>query len=229
MTTTVAHLLVVLLAAPGAGSPAPAPLPDHAPQQAPATPTTGVWPLQPTPAVAEGFRPPSVPYGAGHRGVDLAGRPGQVVRAAVAGRVAYAGALAGRGVVVVSHGSSRTTYEPVRATVEVGTVVAAGDPLGRLEVAGSHCAPAVCLHWGLLEADTYLDPLTLVDAGPVRLLPLEGLPAGGPRSPYRGPEGGSAGAGPAGFALLREVLAGGTAGDTGPPPHVAAPGGSRPV
>lgn len=226
MTTTVAHLLVLLLAATGTGSPAPAPLPDHTPQQAPAA---GVWPLQPTPTVVEGFRPPSVPYGAGHRGVDLAGRPGQVVHAAADGRVTYAGSLAGRGVVVVSHGSTRTTYEPVRATVEVGTVVAAGDPLGRLETAGSHCAPASCLHWGLLEADTYLDPLTLVGAGPVRLLPLEGLPAGGPPLPHPGAQDGPADAGPTGFALLLEVLAGRVTGDTGPPPHMAAPGGTRPV
>ena len=229
MTTTVAHLLALLLAATGTGSPAPAPLPDLARQQAP---TAGVWPLQPTPAVVEGFRPPSVPYGAGHRGVDLAGRAGQVVLAAAGGRVTYAGSLAGRGVVVVDHGPTRTTYEPVRATVAVGTVVAAGDPLGRLETAGSHCAPAACLHWGLLVADMYLDPLTLVGAGPVRLLPLGGLQTGGaPPAGAGAARARPAGDRPAGFALLRGPLAGRSSGGSvgsGPPPP-AAPGGTRPV
>ena len=78
-------------------------------------PTDGVWPLDPRPAVARGFEPPASRWGAGHRGVDLAGRPGQPVRAALPGRVTFAGTLAGRGVVVVDHGSTRTTYEPVAA------------------------------------------------------------------------------------------------------------------
>ena len=80
----------------------------------------GVWPLQPEPAVVAYFDPPASPYGAGHRGVDLAGSVGQEVHAALAGTVTYAGRLAGRGVVVVSHGETRTTYEPVTATVNVG-------------------------------------------------------------------------------------------------------------
>jgi murein DD-endopeptidase MepM/ murein hydrolase activator NlpD len=137
-------------------------------------PADGVWPLTPRPDVVTGFDPPASPYSAGHRGVDLAGDPGQRVRAAVGGRVTYAGSLAGRGVVVVAHGATRTTYEPVTATVAVGELVEAGAVLGRLESGRGHCAPAVCLHWGLIEGETYLDPLTLVGAGPVRLLPLSG-------------------------------------------------------
>ncbi|HET8603530.1 MAG TPA: M23 family metallopeptidase [Marmoricola sp.] len=139
-----------------------------------------VWPLVPRPEVVTAFDPPSAPWGAGHRGVDLLGRPGEVVRAAAAGRIVFAARLAGRGVVVVDHGSVRTTYEPVAATVHVGQQVAEGQPLGRLQAASSHCFPRACLHWGLLRGDTYLDPLTLVGAGPVRLLPwrADGGPAG---------------------------------------------------
>lgn len=133
----------------------------------------GVWPLAPEPEVVRGFDPPDDPWGAGHRGVDLLGRPGQPVRAALAGRVSWAGVLAGRGVVVVDHGTTRTTYEPVEAGVSAGDSVAAGDRLGRLEAVGSHCPPRACLHWGWIEgAATYLDPLRLLGAGPVRLLPL---------------------------------------------------------
>lgn len=187
MTTAVVHLLLLLLPAlPGPASWGPVPSAaatvsslatevDHAT-------ASGVWPLDPRPEVVAEFDPPSTPYGSGHRGVDLAGSVGQEVRAAAAGRVTYAGSLAGRGVVVVSHGATRTTYQPVRATVRVGRSVVAGEVLGELEASGSHCAPRACLHWGLVEGETYLDPLTLVGAGPVRLLPLFGsaAPALGP-------------------------------------------------
>lgn len=132
----------------------------------------GEWPLHPEPAVVRGFDPPTTPYGPGHRGVDLLGRPGQPVRTALAGSVTYAGRLAGRGVVVVGHGATRTTYEPVAAIVTVGSPVAAGDRIGTLELPGSHCFPRACLHWGWIAGETYLDPLRLVGAGPVRLLPL---------------------------------------------------------
>lgn len=145
----------------------------------------GTWPLRPEPEVVERFDPPEHPYGPGHRGVDLAGRPGQQVHAALSGRVSFSGRIAGRGVVVVSHGATRTTYEPVAGDVGVGELVTGGAPLGRLELAGSHCFPRACLHWGWLRGETYLDPLRLVGAAPVRLLPLWGLrlvggPAGRP-------------------------------------------------
>lgn len=138
----------------------------------------GVWPLQPEPEVVARFDPPDRPWGEGHRGVDLAGRPGQVVRSALPGRVVFAGRIAGRGVVAVGHGSTRTTYEPVAGTVRVGDEVPAGGSIGTLELAGSHCFPRACLHWGWLRGEVYLDPLRLVGAGPVRLLPLwRALPA----------------------------------------------------
>jgi murein DD-endopeptidase MepM/ murein hydrolase activator NlpD len=92
------------------------------------------------------------------------------VLAAAAGTVAFAGPVAGRGVVVVDHGAVRTTYEPVAAQVQVGQGVAAGTPLGVL-AGGSHCARS-CLHWGLRSGDQYLNPLLLLGAGGhVRLVP----------------------------------------------------------
>ncbi len=106
--------------------------------------------------------------------MDLAGRTGQPVRTALAGRVAFAAPLAGRGVVVVDHGGVRTTYEPVSARVRVGDLVRRAETIGTLQRASSHCFPRACLHWGLRRGDGYLNPLTLVGAGPVRLLTLEG-------------------------------------------------------
>jgi murein DD-endopeptidase MepM/ murein hydrolase activator NlpD len=94
------------------------------------------------------------------------------VLAALAGRVTFAASLAGRGVVVVDHGPTRTTYEPVTAGVHVGQVVLRGERLGTLQLGGSHCFPRACLHWGWRRDATYLDPLLLVGGGPIRLLPL---------------------------------------------------------
>lgn len=135
---------------------------------------TGVWPLSPRPTVLTGFDPPNVPWGSGHRGVDLLGSRGQPVRTTLPGTVSFVGTIAGRGVVVVNHGTVRTTYEPVAAVVHRGQTVGGGQQIGTLQLGGSHCFPRACLHWGLLRGRTYLDPLTLVGAGPIRLLPLSG-------------------------------------------------------
>lgn len=134
----------------------------------------GQWPLQPRPPIEEYFDPPAVRWGSGHRGADLRGRAGQPVRSALGGRVSFVGRIAGVPIVVVDHGSTRTTYQPVTATVGRGDRVAAGGVIGRLQRFGSHCSPAACLHWGWRRGETYLDPLVLVGAAPrpVRLLPL---------------------------------------------------------
>jgi murein DD-endopeptidase MepM/ murein hydrolase activator NlpD len=143
-------------------------------QTTPAPSRQGVWPLMPRPQVVRGFDPPATRWGAGHRGVDLLGHAGQPVHTSLAGTVTFAAALAGRGVVVVDHGGLRTTYEPVSASVAVGQVIPRGGVIGTLQRAASHCFPRACLHWGLLRGDAYLNPLTLVGAGPIRLLPLSG-------------------------------------------------------
>ena len=157
----VACLLAVLLAAPGGA---------RADPDAPA-----VWPLEPQPQVVQAFDLPESPWGAGHRGVDLLGRPGQEVHTALAGTVAFAGTLAGRGVVVVDHGGRRTTYEPVDPVVTPGTAVSTGQVIGHLQTGLSHCSPRACLHWGLLRGEEYLDPLALLGRAPVRLLSIDAV------------------------------------------------------
>jgi murein DD-endopeptidase MepM/ murein hydrolase activator NlpD len=104
--------------------------------------------------------------------VDLSAAPGATVRAAGDGVVGFAGTVAGRGVVSVTHGSLRTTYEPVIVIVHVGQRVAAGDVLGALAAGHAGCPTSACLHWGLLRGAVYLDPLTLLRLAPPRLLPL---------------------------------------------------------
>jgi murein DD-endopeptidase MepM/ murein hydrolase activator NlpD len=131
-----------------------------------------VWPLSDPIHVLRGFEPPSGPYSAGHRGVDLATTVGETVRAAGSGVVTFAGVIGGTPMVTVMHGALRTTYQPITPSVDVGQPVAAGQAIGAITIAPTHCGlvPS-CLHWGLLRGSTYLDPLTLVGSARVRLLP----------------------------------------------------------
>ncbi|MEU5365282.1 M23 family metallopeptidase [Streptomyces sp. NPDC005925] len=170
-------------------APAPDPADPKAPEPAPAGPevpaVARTWPVGERPAILRGWNPPATPYGPGHRGVDLASPPGTPVRAVAPGRVSFAGRVAGRGVVTVELTGTgtpplRTTYEPVRPSVEKGTEVAAGDILGTLDTP-SHCGGHTCLHWGLRRGAAYLNPLSLLppwltDNAPPRLLPVLGVP-----------------------------------------------------
>jgi murein DD-endopeptidase MepM/ murein hydrolase activator NlpD len=141
---------------------------------APVAPAGGYrWPLAGTVAVTRPFDPPPRPWLPGHRGADLAGSPGAVVFAAGAGVVAFAGTVAGIGVVSVDHaGGLRTTYEPVTPRVPAGTRVDAGQPIGVLLPGHEGCPVAACLHWGLRRGADYLDPLLLLRAVRMRLYPL---------------------------------------------------------
>jgi murein DD-endopeptidase MepM/ murein hydrolase activator NlpD len=139
-------------------------------------PTGFVLPVSPPPLVLTPFDPPASKYGSGHRGVDLAGAQESIVVAAGPGSVVFTGQLAGRGVISIEHtGGLRTTYEPVTATVSVGGRVVAGQQIGLLQTGHASCAPVVCLHWGARLADrVYLDPMSLLTAWRVRLLPWAG-------------------------------------------------------
>lgn len=138
------------------------------------TEAAGRWraPLDGPLVVDRAFAPPLRNWLPGHRGVDLVAAPGAVVRAAGAGVVTFAGILAGRGVVAVTHGDLRTTYEPVVVAVRRDQRVEAGSPLGRLAVGHGDPGPGdALLHWGLRRGTAYLDPMLLLGRGPVRLLP----------------------------------------------------------
>ena len=113
-----------------------------------------------------------------HRGLDLGAPPGTAVRSACAGRVAYAGRVAGQGVVSVRCGARRVTHLPLRSiAVHAGAAVRAGAPIGTL-AAGHHG-----LHLGVrVEADPfgYVDPLALLPAAN-RPLPPVAVRRGRPR------------------------------------------------
>jgi murein DD-endopeptidase MepM/ murein hydrolase activator NlpD len=125
------------------------------------------------------FDPPLHDWLPGHRGVDLAARAGELVRSPAPGVVTFAGPVAGRDVVVVTHDDGlRTSLEPVTATAARGTRVSAGSTVGAVQGAGdagavaSHCT-GTCLHWGVRRGERYVDPLALLGGRPpIVLLPL---------------------------------------------------------
>lgn len=154
--------------------------------------------LQPNPAVAaehwswplsghevgRAFDLPADPYGAGNRGVDLAGKIGETVRSVAPGVVSYVGTINHIQIVVVDHGAERSTYQPVAASVATGDAISAGQPIGTLLATGGHCPGTVCLHLGRKAGDRYLDPLALMSTtGQIRLINPDGPP---PKPPYTG-------------------------------------------
>lgn len=170
--------------APGTGYAAVSPRPDptaasahspaaHSPAANVGSADTYQLPLSGPTTVVRVFERPPTPYAAGHRGVDLAVQAEQLVLAPAPGIVAFAGSVAGRGVVVVTHADGITTeYEPIRAQVRPGQTVARGDPIG--VVFGEHgaCPPNSCLHWGARRGADYFDPMTLLHPlGVVHLVP----------------------------------------------------------
>lgn len=109
----------------------------------------------------------------GHRGVDLASRPDEEIRAAGPGMVVYAGRVVDNNVVSIEHATGlRTTYMPVSAWVDVGDYVHTGDIIGTIEE--GHCLLGACLHWGAKRGDTYYNPLSLLGGVDIRLYPVGG-------------------------------------------------------
>ncbi|HZD96987.1 MAG TPA: M23 family peptidase, partial [Micromonosporaceae bacterium] len=58
-------------------------------------------------------------------------------------------------------------------SVHIGNPVVIGTPIGTIDGRLPHCGQraAACLHWGLIRAGVYLDPLMLLGLGQVRLYP----------------------------------------------------------
>lgn len=137
----------------------------------------GTW-VSPTPGespeVARPFVAPPSPWGAGHRGVDLAAAPGSTITAPAEGTVSFVGVVVDRPVLSVDHGAGFiSSFEPIDSELEVGDAVAAGDPLGEL-AAGGHCDDGSCVHWGVRLHGEYINPLLLLDElEPSVLLPVE--------------------------------------------------------
>ena len=135
------------------------------------------WPVRG--AVIRGFDPPEDPFGAGHRGIDIAAPIGTVVVAPASGTVAFAGRVGGHLFVTLDHGGElTTTYSWLSATsVRKGDAVTEGQVFAATGT-GHPGAAVPHLHFGVRLAGAYLDPLAfLLEIGVVDLIRLAPLAA----------------------------------------------------
>ena len=173
-TVALTALLALALAAPApaAGAAPAGPVEPRAPALPPAAPGRRVprlW-LPAAGAVVRGFEAPAGPYGPGHRGVDIAAAVGSPVSAPAAGRVTFAGPVAGSrwASVLVAPGVVATVGPLLDPAVAAGDRVRTRAPLGRL--AAGHGG---AVHLSLRVDGAYVDPLPwLVDRPRPRLVPL---------------------------------------------------------
>lgn len=121
----------------------------------PPPPASWHWPVDGEHRVVRDFLAPPSPWGAGHRGLDLAARAGTPVRAPVSGRVSFSGRVVDRGVITIETADGwLVSMEPVEASMSSGQV-RAGQRLGVLQ--SGHC-PGGCLHIGLRIEGEYRSP-----------------------------------------------------------------------
>jgi Peptidase family M23 len=155
-----------------------------------AAPAVAAW-RSPVPgaAVTRVFDLGSNPFEGGrHRGVDLAARHGDAVRAPCAGLVVVAGRVGTSGqVVTVRCGPWRVSHMPLaRVAVRVGEAVGRGSPIGTAAPSRAHAG----LHLGVRREGHrfgYVDPLRFLESvrHPPPLVP--GPPRLGPAPRARAP------------------------------------------
>ncbi|QNE37544.1 M23 family metallopeptidase [Leifsonia shinshuensis] len=159
-------------AASGVADAAASPIPGDTALARPRASARWSWPLSP-PRVVGAYAAPPSPYAAGHRGIDLAARPGATVTAPSDATVHFVGVVVDRPVLTLDHGSGvLSSYEPLAAAgLAVGDRVTRGMPLGVVGE-GAHCSGA-CLHVGVRVDGEYASPLLFFERLPRSvLLPL---------------------------------------------------------
>ena len=152
-------------AAPAPAEPPPAPKPALAPEQSRAAPSPAekahagpsfAWPLEGR--VIESYG--TAPSGTHNDGINIAARLGEPVRAAAAGKVAYAGnELRGYGyLVLIKHpGGFMTAYaHNSKLLVKRGEAVARGQEIAKAGATGTVTAPQ--LHFEIRQGTRALDP-----------------------------------------------------------------------
>lgn len=133
------------------------------------------------------FVAPEMPWSAAHRGIDIRASTAEVI-APAAGEVTFVGRVVDREVVTIRHANGLlSSFEPVESDLEIGAVVAAGDPVGTITAESSHCE-VQCVHWGVRVPDgwqigssvrdLYIDPGFLLGwTEPSILWPVHSDPA----------------------------------------------------
>jgi Peptidase family M23 len=185
LAAVLAAVAVAAVAAPVAAPAAVAERPPPPPTAASPPPRVPALWMPVVGALVRGFDARAGPYGPGHRGIDVAAPVGALVRAPAAGRIVFAGQVAGtnRVSILVAPGVLVTlgplldppdTAVRVRSRVLVGRV-GPGHLTGPPGQGG-----ATTLHLSLRVDGEYVDPLAyLVDRPRPRLAPLPapgGLP-----------------------------------------------------
>ena len=157
-------VLVVCAVVGVAGTPAPA-----------SAAGTWTWPV--TGPVIRGFDPPDSPFGAGHRGIDIAVPYGSVAVAPADSRVAFAGPVGGRLFITLDHGGGLESTFSWVSSLEVrrGDQIRQRQPIAH--TGGGHTGdPVANLHFGVKLDDAYVDPLEYLSAldlsALIRLAPL---------------------------------------------------------
>lgn len=147
-----------------AETPDPAPVPSVADDRV----GDGAWQLPVTSEVVDWFRAPRSEWGPGNRGWEFATGGGESVLAVGDGVVAFAGPVAGRGVVTIDHGAGLVSSITGMSALQVAARqhVRAGDLLGTASVG---------LHLGFRLHGHYVDP-ALMFRRPVHaiLVPVDG-------------------------------------------------------
>ncbi|MFJ4252728.1 murein hydrolase activator EnvC family protein [Microbacterium sp. NPDC090003] len=127
------------------------------------------WPIDGPRSVTAPYRAPAHAYGAGHRGIDIAGVVEQEVRAPADGIVAFRGTVVDRPLLTIDHGSGYvSTFEPLDSSLSPGDTVTAGDVVG-VVAQGGHSVVGT-LHVGVRLDGVYLNPLLLFGTPPRAIL-----------------------------------------------------------
>lgn len=143
----------------------------------PSASASGTWRWPVVGPVIRAFDPPDSPYGAGHRGIDIAVASGTPIYAPAAGTVTFAGKVGGHLFLTLDHGGGvASTYSWLsELRLRKGDVVAMG-ALVALTGWAHPGSPTPSLHFGVKVGTAYVDPLDYLAPGSVtgfiRLAPL---------------------------------------------------------
>jgi murein DD-endopeptidase MepM/ murein hydrolase activator NlpD len=159
-------LVLALVAGPRDSSHVAAPRAEST--STPATPVAAPWAWPVVGPVLRAFDPPEDPYGAGHRGIDIAAPAGTPILAPEAGVVTFAGKVGGQLYVTLDHGGGlQSTYSWIGAAeVRKGDVVARGGRVGTTGL-GHPGSTVPHLHFGVRLDGVYLDPLEVLGPAPL--------------------------------------------------------------
>jgi murein DD-endopeptidase MepM/ murein hydrolase activator NlpD len=126
----------------------------------PSVASAGSWGWPVSGPVVRAFDPPDTPFGAGHRGIDIAVPVGTTIVAPEAGVVSFAGRVGGQLFVTLDHGGGLTsTYSWLSAAlVRRGDAVSRGAPIA-ITGTGHPGSGVPHLHLGVRLDGVYVDPL----------------------------------------------------------------------